>query len=218
MPELDTAKDIYFDGISKYQQLSKMPSQYKRVLLEMDGEYPKSESQRLDFEANIIETIVEILEEPKLDRNRLHLENITEITTRPGRVFVQFLLMNGKYEKKSPHEILMKFKQKYSVNDGDNDFAKKYNITNVLFGEPSVILDKEDIETMKTLAEEKSSAVDIDFSTFENLESDYERVAYHGCDITLDDLKNNVITAYTPLSVNVKIHYQNSLEDIKLFK
>ena len=200
MPELNTVKDIYFDGISKYEQLSKMPSQFKRVLLEMDGMYPTKESERIDFEANIIESIVEILEEPKLDRNRLHLENITEITSRPGRVFVQFLLMNGKYEKKSPHEILMKFKEKYSVNEGDNDFAKKYNISNVIFGEPSVILDKEDIETMKTLAEEKSNAVDIDFSTFENLESDYERVAYHGCDITLDDLKNNVITAYTPLS------------------
>ena len=198
--ELDTLKDIYFDGISKYDDLKDMPSQFKRVLLEMNGKYPEKESDRIEFEEKIINDIVEILEEPKLDVDRLHLENITNITSREGRIFVQFLLMNGLYEKTPPHEILMKFKGKYAVNNGNNDFTNKYSISNVVFGEPSVILDNEDIETMKTLSEEKEDTQPIDESTFENLESDYKRIAYFGCDITVDDLKNNIISAQTPLS------------------
>ena len=198
--ELDTLKDIYFDGISKYDELKDMPSQFKRVLLEMHGTYPLKESKRIDFEDKIINDIVEILEEPKLDVDRLHLENITNITSREDRVFVQFLLMNGLYEKTPPHEILMKFKENYSENDGNNDFTNKYDISNVVFGEPSVILDNEDIETMKTLSEEIEGTQTIDESTFENLESDYKRIAYFGCDLTVDDLKNNIISAQTPLS------------------
>ena len=198
--ELDTIKDIYFDGISKYDELKDMPSQFKRVLLEMHGTYPLKESKRIDFEDKIINDIVEILEEPKLDVDRLHLENITNITSREDRVFVQFLLMNGLYEKTPPHEILMKFKENYSENDGNNDFTNKYDISNVVFGEPSVILDNEDIETMKTLSEEIEGTQTIDESTFENLESDYKRIAYFGCDLTVDDLKNNIISAQTPLS------------------
>ena len=208
--ELDTIKDIYFDGISKYDELKDMPSQFKRVLLEMNGKYPEKESERIDFEDKIITDIVEILEEPKLDVDRLHLENITNITTREGHVFVQFLLMNGLYDRTPPHDILMKFKEKYSDNDGNNDFTRKYDISNVVFGEPSVILDNEDTDTMKTLSEEKEDTQPIDESTFENLESDYKRIAYFGCDLTVDDLKNNIISAKTPLSSecesNIKQH------------
>jgi hypothetical protein len=191
---------MYFDGISKYDELKDMPSQFKRVLLEMKGKYPEKESERIDFEDKIIKDIIELLEEPNLDEDRLHLENITNITSREGRVFVQFLLMNGLYNKTPPHDILMKFKEKYSDNDGNNDFTRKYDISNVVFGEPSVILDNEDTDTMKTLSEEKEDTQPIDESTFENLESDYKRIAYFGCDLTIDDLKNNIISAQTPIS------------------
>ena len=53
---------------------------------------------------------------------------------------------------------------------------------------------------MKTLSEEKEDTRPIDESTFDNLESEYKRTAYFGCDLTLDDLKNNVISSQTPLS------------------
>jgi len=198
--ELDTVKDIYFDGISKYDELKDMPSQVKRVLLEMDGKYPEKESERTDFEDKIITNIVTILEEPTLDLERLHLENVTNISGREGRVYVQFLLMNGLYEKKSPHELLMKLKEKCSVNDGDNEFTKEHGISNVVFGEPSVILDNENVETMKTLSEEKEDTKSISEGTFEDLESNYKRIAYFGCDLTIDDIKNNKILSHTPLS------------------
>ena len=200
MVELDTVKDIYFDGISKYDELKDMPSQVKRVLLEMNGNYPEKESERTDFEDKIISNIVSVLEEPTLDLERLHLENVTNISNRQGRVYVQFLLMNGLYEKKSPHELLMKLKENCSPNDGDNEFTKKHEVSNVVFGEPSVILDNEDVETMKTLSEEKEDTKPIDESTFEDLESNYKRIAYFGCDLTMDDIRNNKILSQTPLS------------------
>jgi len=198
--ELDAVKDIYFDGISKYDELKDMPSQVKRVLLEMNGNYPEKESGRIEFENKIMTDIISILEEPSLNVDRLQLENITNITTRKGRVYVQFLLMNGVYEKKSPHEILMKLKENYNENNGTNNFTKKHDISNVIFGEPSIILDNEDVETMKTLSEEKEDTKPIDESTFRDLESDYKRVAYFGCDLTTNDIKNNSIFSYTPIS------------------
>jgi len=41
----------------------------------------------------------------------------------------------------------------------------------------------------------------IDKKSFENLESDYKRLAYFGCDIAIDDIKDNMIKSTTPLSV-----------------
>ena len=113
---------------------------------------------------------------------------------------IQFVIMNGLYEKKTPHEILMKFKENYSKNDGDNEFMKKHRLSSVVFGEPSVILDNEDVDKMKTLADEKADTRPMDAITFENLESNYKRVAYFGCDIATDNIKNDTITQYTPLS------------------
>jgi len=197
--ELDTVKDIYFDGISKYEKLKDYPSQHKRVLVEMDGKYPKSESERVSFESKLLNDIKEILEEPDLDLNRIQLENITDISTKKDRVFVQFVIMNGIYEKKSPHEIISSFKQKYSENDGNNDFTKKYNIENAVFGEPSIILDDEDVEKMKSMAQEKEEFEKIDQSTFEKIESDYKRLAYFGCDKAVQDIASGVINASTPL-------------------
>ena len=52
--ELDTVKDIYFDGISKYDELALYPSQYKRVLVEMEGIYPETEKQRIKFEDKLL--------------------------------------------------------------------------------------------------------------------------------------------------------------------
>ena len=197
--ELDTVKDVYFDGISKYEKLNTYPSQHKRVLLEMDGNYPSSESERVPFETDILNKIKEMLEEPDIDLNRIQLENITDIPNKDGRVFVQFVIMNGVYEKKTPHEIIKNFKDKYSEGDGNNDFTKKYNIENAVFGEPSVILDDEDVEKMKSMSQEKEEFEKTDRSTFEKLESDYKRLAYFGCDKAVSDIASGVINASTPL-------------------
>ena len=45
----------------------------------MEGKYPQSESERITFEEKITKDITEFLKEPKLDLNRLHLENITDV-------------------------------------------------------------------------------------------------------------------------------------------
>ena len=198
--ELDTVKDIYFDGISKYEELKDYPSQHKRVLLEMEGRYPKSESGRIPFETKILNDIKEFLEEPDLDLNRIQLENITDIPNKEDRVFVQFVIMNGIYEKKTPHEIIKSFKEKYEVDDGNNEFTKKYKLENAVFGEPSVILDNEDIEKMKSMSQEKNEFYKIDRSTFDKLESDYKRLAYFGCDKAVKDISDGVIMANTPLN------------------
>ena len=99
--ELDSVKDIYFDGISGYTELESYPSQHKRMLVEMNGIYPKNEDQRIDFEDKLVTDIKEFLEEPNLDIDRIQLENITNIVNSEDRVFVQFLIMNGLYEKKT---------------------------------------------------------------------------------------------------------------------
>ena len=197
--ELDSVKDIYFADISKYEQLKSYPSQHKRVLLEMDGIYPTTDSERVEFESKMLDDIKELLEDPGLDINRIHLENITNIVDKEDRVFVQFVILNGLYEKRSPHELIKEFKEKYSENDGDNEYTKRYKISNATFGDPSIILDKEDIERMKSLEEEKKDFDEINKKTYENLESNYKRIAYFGCDRTVEDIKNNMIKSTTSL-------------------
>jgi len=198
--ELDSIKDIYFDGISKYDEFKDYPSQHKRILVETDGIYPKDENERIDFEDKLLHGIKEFMEEPELDLNRIQLENVTNIVDKEDRVFVQFVLMNGLYEKKTPHELVIKFKENYSKDDGNNEFTKRYNLTNVVFSEPSIILDKEDVEKMKSMSDEKEEFREVEISSFDNLESDYKRLAYFGCDRTIEDIKNNMITSTTPLS------------------
>ena len=127
-------------------------------------------------------------------------ENVTNIVDKEDRVFVQFVIMNGLYEKKTPHELIIKFKENYSKDDGVNEFTKRYKLSNVVFSEPSIILDKEDVEKMKSMSEEKEEFKEVDISSFDNLESDYKRLAYFGCDRTIEDIKNNMITSTTPLS------------------
>ena len=56
---LELLKDIYFDGISKYPEIASMPSQYKRVLVEIPGNYPRSEDDRIKFEEDTIRYIEE---------------------------------------------------------------------------------------------------------------------------------------------------------------
>ena len=200
IPELDEIKDIYFDGISKYNELHDKPSQYKRAILEVNGKYPSNELERKSFEARIIKDLISTLEEPDLNSSRVHLESITEIPESENRVFVQFLLMNGDYGKKTPHDILMTLKEKYSANNEGNDFTKKYDISNLIFGEPSIILDKEDVELMQTMSVEIEETKPIDESTFIELgPRKYRRVANFGCDIMLEDLRYGKITSQTPL-------------------
>ena len=197
--ELNEIKDIYFDGISEYEELKKYPSQYKRVLIEIEGNYPKTDSDRINFEDKLLNDIKDLFEDPDLDINRIHLENVTNIVDKEDRVFVQFVLLNGLYEKRTPHELIKEFKDKYSENGGDNNYTKKYNISNVTFGEPSVILDKEDISKIKSMSEEKKEFEKVNKLSYDNLQTNYKRFAYFGCDRTINDINNNIIKSTTSL-------------------
>ena len=166
-------------------------------MLELPGEYPSTEHTRVSFEETMIASILEILEEPDINVARIHLERISKVPESNDRVVVQFLIMNGVSETKTPNEIIMSFRQKYDT--GNTDYADKYKITNVVFGDPSIILDHSDLDVSNTLAEEKERVEDVDESTLRNLEGNYRRLSYYGCDLTMDDLKNNLITAQTPL-------------------
>ena len=59
--ELNVLKDIYYDGISRHSELQSFPSQYKRVMLQLPGIYPITETDRISFEERIINSIIEIL-------------------------------------------------------------------------------------------------------------------------------------------------------------
>jgi hypothetical protein len=194
---LELVKDIYFDGISKFPELAAATSQYKRVLVELPGAYPTTEHTRVHFEEQIISSIKDILEEPDLTIERIHIERISKVPESNDRVVVQFLIMNGVSEAKTPNEIIMNFRQKYDT--GNTDYANKYQLSNVVFGDPSIVLDGSDIDTSHTLLEERERVEGVDESTLRNLEGNYHRLAYYGCDLTMDDLKNNIITAQTPL-------------------
>ena len=138
LTQLESIKDIYFDGISKFPRLS-LPSQFKRLLVEMPGDYPETENSRLNFEEKTISYIKEFLEEPDMNILRIQLERVSRVPDNDERVVVQFLLMNSFSETKSPNQIIMKFKDNY--NTGNNEFSNQYQLTNVVFGEPSIILD-----------------------------------------------------------------------------
>ena len=196
--QLDLIKDIYFDGMSTHTEVSKLPSQYKRALVEIPGDYPTSEDKRVKFEENTISSIKEFLEEPDMEIQRIQLERVSRVPSNDERVVVQFLIMNSFGESKTPNEIIKKFKDKY--NTGNNEYSKQYQLTNVVFGEPSIILDSSELDISNTFAEEKQEAEHVDESTLKSIEGEYQRIAYYGCDLSLADLKNNLIAADTPLS------------------
>ena len=197
--QLDIIKDIYFDGISKYPELQSSTAQYKRVMLEIPGVYPITESDRVKFEESMINSIRDILETDDLELDRIHLERIARVKNNTERVIIQFLIMDGLEGTKKSNEIIMEFKNKYKI--GENDYSKIHNITNVVFGDPSIILDGSELDIPNTLTEEKELVEDVDKATLNKLEGEYKRVSYYGCELALDDLKNNLITASTPLSL-----------------
>ena len=197
LTQLESIKDIYFDGISKFPEVLSLPSQFKRLLVEMPGDYPETENSRLNFEEKTISYIKEFLEEPDMNILRIQLERVSRVPDNDERVVVQFLLMNSFSETKSPNQIIMKFKDNY--NTGNNEFSNQYQLTNVVFGEPSIILDGSENDILNTFEEEKIQAALVDEATLSDLEGKYERIAYYGCDLTLADLKNNLISANTPL-------------------
>ncbi len=97
----------------------------------------------------------------------------------------------------------MNFKDKYSKNNENNEgneYTKKYNISNVIFGEPSIILDSEDVNIMKSMTEQQQETGSVDAATFKSLgPKEYNRIANYGCDSLVDAIKYNNLTASTPM-------------------
>ena len=207
--ELGLLKDIYFDGISKYSQLQSLPGKYKRVMLEMPGIYPENEEYRINFEENIIMSIIEILEESNLEIERIHLERISRIINKSDRVIVQFLIMDGDSGSKTPNQIITEFKNNYNL--GESNYSKIHQITNVVFGDPSIILDGSEYDNSYSVSEVKKNVEEVDNTTLNKLEGEYKAVKYYGCELTLDDLKNNLITSSTPLFPDCEINISRYL-------
>ena len=66
------------------------------LLLEMPGKYPETENSRVNFEETIINSnIKEILEEPDINLERIHLERVSKVPDNDKRVVIQFLIMMG---------------------------------------------------------------------------------------------------------------------------
>jgi len=199
IPSLDLLKEIYFDGISKYSDIKHKHAKYKRLLFEIPGIYPLAKSRRVEFEENIINSIKDILGNTELEIERIHLERISRVNNNK-RVIVQFLIMDGDESSLDSNDIIMNFKQNYEKNT--DEYYNKYQVNNVVFGEPSIILDDNEYSS-STLTSEMKLVEDIDKNTLNKLtkefEGKYNRIAYNGCDLTLDALKNNLITSTTPL-------------------
>ena len=193
---LNLLKDIYFDGISKYPGIQDLPSQYKRVIVELPGNYPNTLDSRISFEAEMITKIQEILD-PNLDLSRIHLERVSKVPDDSSRVAIQFLIMNSFNQVKTPNEIIMEFKEKYG--DGTTDYARQYELANVYFGDPSIIIDGSESDKENTFEEEKNKGEIVDKITLEGLENKYQRTFYYGCNLALEDLGRNLISADMPL-------------------
>ena len=193
---LNLLKDIYFDGISKFPGIKDLPSQYKRVIVELPGNYPNTLDSRIKFEEDTITYIQEFLD-PNIDVSRIHLERVSKVPDNSDRVAIQFLIMNSFNQLKTPNEIIMEFKERYG--DGNTNFARQYQLTNVYFGDPSIIVDGSDTDKSNTFEVEKKQGEFIDKLTLDSLENKYQRMFNYGCNLAIEDLGRNLISADTPL-------------------
>ena len=98
----------------KYPELQKLPSQFKRALVELKGQFPETKGERIPFEEKLLVQIKEMLEEPDLNLHRVQLESVSKSKLSDQYVVVQFLIMNGKNEKTIPHDMIMKLSRKYN--------------------------------------------------------------------------------------------------------
>ena len=196
MSYLGLIKDIYFDGISDFPGVTDLPSQYKRVIVEIPIGYPETKDSKIEFEKNAIQYIHEFLD-PTMDPIRIQLERVAKVPKDNSRTSVQFLIMNGFRETKTPNEIIMNFKNRYG--DGTTDFATSLQLKKVVFGDPSIIIDGSENDKTNTFVQEKKEAEIVDTSTLKSIEEDPVNVSYYGCNLTTADLTKNIISASTPL-------------------
>jgi hypothetical protein len=193
---LGTLEQIYFKGISSYKGLKSKPAINNRLIFDIPGIYPIIEADKISFEENIIKKIKEILNEPKLEIERIHLERIEDNNNK--RVIVQFLIMDG-YESSIKLDVLIKnFKDNYSKNK--DDYLNIYGLKNVIFGEPTIKLNS--YKGYESVEDKMKSTEDIDRNTLDELTKNYEgkyhRKIYNGCEIALDDIDKNMINSGTP--------------------
>ena len=196
VPQLTSLLDIYFEDMSKYPQLHDMPSSYRRVTVEMPGKYPTDEG-RVDFEEETILSIREFLQQPTLDSNSIHLERVAKQQNKPNRIVVRFVLLGSFNQVYTPEQILQRFREDYEQNP--DDYMNIYQVTNVLFKDPGIVIKDMKLSSLESLKQQKMKVANVDQSTLDNLERKYKPVKNYGCNYTLNDIKNNVITHQTPL-------------------
>ena len=142
-------------------------------------------------------TYIQEFLDPNLDVSRIHLERVSKVPDSTDRVVVQFLIMNSFNQVKTPNEIIMEFKERYG--DGNTNYARQYQLTNVYFGDPSIIVDGSETDKNNTFEEEKKQGEPVDKLTLDSLENKYQRIFYYGCNLAIEDLGRNLISADTPL-------------------
>ena len=197
--ELGLLKDIQIEDISSIEDISELPSQYKRVMVEMPGNAPETDEQKGDFERNTVLMIKEFLEEPSMNQNRIQIEIVAIPPTNINdRVRIQFLIMHDSSDEKTPNEIIMKLKENYG--NGQTEYAKRYQISNIIFGDPAIIVDGTEQADSNTLEVERALVEEAEANTKVSLMGEYTPLKYHGCEISITDLKNNMIRWDTPLS------------------
>ena len=198
-PSLGLIKDIYFDGISEFEGVKGLPSEYKRVTVDIPGRYPDTEEFKYKFEETVIENILEFLG-LNIEPIRIQIERVKRVPKDDSRITVQFLIMDDYEQIQSPNQILMEFIGKY--RNGETFFEKQYNLTNVSLGKPSIVLDGSETDmtdmTHNLLNEEKKQE-DFDPTSLEGLENKYKQISNYGCSDLVDAIRNKSITSNTPL-------------------
>jgi len=208
--------EVYFDRISEYKEINSKPANYKRLLFEIPGIYPVMEDDRITFEENVIKTIKDILNDPELETERIHLERVSRVKNDNKRVVVQFLIMDGYESSVKSNVLIQNFKINYSKDK--SDYFNIYGVKNVVFGEPSIKLNDNTYNYDETLRNQMKSIEGIDTDTLNELTKGYEEKyhpkIYYGCEMTIRDIKDNMITSETPFNNECELVVNNYLNGV----
>ena len=170
----------------------------------MMGQFPETEKDKFELERSILSTLYELFGK-EVDIERILIESITLDPDTQDSVIVQFSIMNAPIEKISANQALMKLKNLYG--NGTTEFAERFGIRKLVFKGPAILFDKS--EEVSELFQQQTEFVG---ETLDNSLAQYEgkfpKHAYYGCDLALEQLKNNEI-----VDPNLQIQCENVINN-----
>ena len=111
--------------------------------------------------------------------------------------------MNAPIEKISANQALMKMKELYG--NGTTEFAERYGISNLVFKGPAIVFDKTS-EVSELFQEQTEFVGETEDVALAQNEGVFPEHAYYGCDLAIEQLKNNRI-----IDPNMQIQCENAI-------